>query len=300
MGVVCVVLLIVCANVAAAGLGRASTRAREMAVRASLGAARVRLVQQLLIEHVLLGVLGGVIGLFLAWAGVRALLAAWGNQIPRSDEVTIDAPVFLFSLVASVVAGTIAGLIPAIRVSNVSLRDMLASGGRTAARGGKNIAGSTLVATEIALAVLLLTGAGLLIQSFRAVLGRGLGFTTNVATAEIGLPATTYGTDSVRRQAYWKALIDSYRAIPSVQAAGVTAWLPLGPTGQSFIDINGRELSHAGAVYRPVSDDFLTTLGVPLIVGRMLGRAGWSFVGTRGGDQSPPRAQVLAEREPNR
>lgn len=271
MGVVGVVLLIVCANVAAAALGRASTRAREMAVRASLGAARVRLVQQLLIEHVLLGLLGGIVGLFLAWAGVRALLAAWGSQIPRADEVTIDAPVFAFSLVASVVAGTVAGLIPAIRVSNVSLRDMLAAGGRTAARGGKNMAGSTLVATEIALAVLLLTGAGLLIQSFRSVLGRGLGFTTNVATAEIGPLGATYGGDSIRRQIYWQTLIDSYRSIPGVQAAGVTTWLPLGVTGQSFIDVKGRELSQASAVYRPVSDDFLATLGIPLIVGRMLG-----------------------------
>lgn len=268
MGVVGIVLLIVCANVAAAGLGRGSTRGREMAVRASLGAGRARLVQQLLIEHILLGMLGGVVGLALAWAGVRGLLAAWGGQIPRAGAISIDAPVFLFALAASLVAGTAAGLLPALRASRVSLRGMLASGGRTAAAGGRNVAGATLVATEIALAVLLLVGAGLLIRSFRSVLQRGLGFDTDVATAEIGLAGPAYSVDSTRRLAYWNALIDSYRAIPGVKDAGVTAWLPLGMVGQSFIDVAGRNLSHAGAVYRPVSEDFLRTIGVPLLAGR--------------------------------
>jgi predicted permease len=270
MGVVAVVLLIVCANVAAAGLGRASVRGREMAVRASLGAGRARLVQQLLIEHALLGLIGGACGLALAWAGVRGLVALWGDQIPRAAEVSIDGPIFLFALAAALAAGTAAGLVPALHVSRVSLRGMLASGGRTAARGGKNLAGSALVAAEIALALLLLTGAGLLIQSFRAVLGRGLGFQTNVATAEIGLPAPVYGTDPARRLVYWKSLVDSYRGILGVRHVGVTTWLPPGITGQSFIDIPGRDLAHDGAVYRPVSSDFLATLGVPLIVGRML------------------------------
>jgi predicted permease len=270
MGVVCAVLLIVCANVAAAALGRASVRSREMAVRASLGASRGRLVQQLLIEHVLLALIGGALGVIVGWAGLHALIAQWGDEIPRVAELSIDGPVFLFAFVASLLAGVVAGLVPALRVSGTSLRGLLAAGGRTAARGGRNLAGSTLVATEIALALLLVTGAALLVESFRAVLARDLGFQTNVATAEIGLPAPTYGTDPARRLLYWRSLVDSYRAIPGVQSAGVTAWLPLGPTGQSFIEIPGRALDHEGAVYRPVSADFLRTIGVPLIVGRML------------------------------
>jgi predicted permease len=238
----------------------------------------------LLIEHVLLGLIGGAAGLFLAWAGVRALLAAWGNQIPRAAEISLDGSLFLFAFAASLAAGLAAGLIPAIRVSNVSIRGMLAAGGRTAARGGKNLAGSTLVATEIALAVLLLTGAGLLVKSFRSVVGRGLGFTTNVATAEIGLPRATYGADPTRRLAFWNALIESYRAIPGVQEAGLTVWLPLGPTGQSFIDINGRDVQRANAVYRSVSEGFLPALGVPLLAGRML---------TARDDYTAPRVVVI-------
>ncbi len=268
MGVVGVVLLIVCANVAAAGLGRASARGREMAIRASLGATRWRLVQQLLVEHVMLALVGGALGLGLAWAGVRGLLALWGGEIPRAAEVSLDTSVFAFAFAASLFAGVAAGLLPALRVSRVSLRGMLAAGGRTAARGGRNLAGATLVASEIALAVVLLTGAMLLIRSFRAVVGRDLGFDTNVATAEISLPVARYGNDQGQRVAYWNSLLASYRSIPGARRAGLATWLPLGVTGQSFIEIPGRDLVHAGAVYRPVSDGFLETLGVPLIAGR--------------------------------
>ena len=284
MAAVLVVLLIVCASVAATTLARAASRGREMAVRTSLGAPRRRLVQQLMIEHVWLGLVGGVLGLGVAWMATHAILARWGEKIPRADEISIDAGVFLFAIAASLAAGVFAGLIPAIRVSQVSLTSMLSSGGRTAARGGRNIAGASLVSLEIALAVLLLTGAGLLIRSFQSVIGRDIGFDTNVATIEVALTGPRYLKDTVRRYIYWDALLDEARRIPGVEAAAVSQWIPLGLTGSGFIDIAGRDVPNAGAVYRTVSGDFFKTLRMPLVIGR-------TFDGTDGA--GTPRVVVV-------
>jgi putative ABC transport system permease protein len=243
-----------------------------MAIRTSLGAMRGRLIQQLLIEHLCLGLIGGVIGLFIAWGAVRGILAVWGSQIPRAGEVSLDAGVFLFALAMSVVSGVLAGVLPSLRVTRVSLGGTLSAGGRTAAKGGRNLAGASLVTGEIAVALLLLTGAGLLIRSFRTVLGRDIGFNTNVATAEVALTGPMYATDTARRYAYWDRLIESYRSIPGVEAVGVANWIPLGITGQSFIDIGGRDVSGAGAVYRSVSERFFQALDMPLLTGRLFDR----------------------------
>ncbi len=266
-----VVLLIVCANVAASGMARAQTRAREMAVRSSLGAARSRLVQQMLLEHVWLGLIGGLLGLGLAWAAIRGVLAVWGDRIPRAGEVSMDARVFAFALGLSIVAGALSGVIPAVRVTRVSLSGVLQSGGRGAAAGGRNLAGASLVSLEIALALLLLTSAGLLVRSFRAVLSHDIGFDTNVATAEAALGGPLYETDSLRRYAYWNQLLAELRAIPGVQGAAVSQWIPLGLTGQGFVDVEGRDAGGMGAVYRTVSDDFFQTLRIPLVIGRTFG-----------------------------
>jgi predicted permease len=272
MAVVFGVLLIVCANVAAAGMARAAARGREMAIRTSLGAARWRLVQQLLIEHLCLGIIGGVIALFIAWGTVRGILAVWGNQIPRAGEVSLDTGVFLFALAMSVVSGVLAGVLPSLHVTRVSLSGVLSAGGRTAAKGGRNLAGASLVTGEMAVALLLLTASGLLIRSFRTVLGRDIGFNTNVATAEVALSGPMYATDTLRRYAYWDGLIESYRSIPGVQAVGVANWIPLGITGQSFIDVGGRDVPGAGAVYRSVSEGFFQALDMPLLNGRLFDR----------------------------
>jgi predicted permease len=271
MGVVFCVLLIVCANVAASSLGRASARTRELAVRTSLGAARSRLIQQLLIEHVMLGLIGGALGLFVAWASLRGILGTWGGQIPRASEVSMDIGVFAFAMGVSLIAGVLAGTIPALRMTRVSLRDVLSSGGRTSASGGRNLAGASLVSMEIAIAVLLLTGAALLIRSFRSVVGRDIGFDTNVATAEATLTGPAYGRDSVRRRAYWESLIAEYEGIPGVKAVGLANWIPLGITGQGFIDVQGHEPTEGGAVYRAVNSGFFAALRIPLIAGRLFG-----------------------------
>jgi predicted permease len=266
-----VVLLIVCANVGASGMARAQARTREMAVRSSLGAGRGRLVQQLLFEHVWLGLLGGSAGLVLAWAAIRGVLVRWGNQIPRAQEVSMDGRVFAFALALSIVAGVLAGLVPAIRVTRGSLSGVLQTGGRGTARGGRQLAGASLVSLEIALALLLLTGAGLLIRSFQSLLSRDIGFDTSVATAEAALGGPVYAKESSRRYVYWDQLLDEFRAIPGVEAAAVSQWIPLGLTGQGFVDVEGREHGPAGAVYRTVSEDFFRTLRMPLIVGRTFG-----------------------------
>ncbi len=167
----------------------------------------------------------------------------------------------------------LAGVLPALRVTRVPLRDVLSAGGRTSARGGRQLAGAWLVSTEIALAVLLLTGASLLIRSFRSLLGRDIGFDTNVATAEVALTGPRYAGDSLRRYGYWDALIESYRSMPGVVGAAVTNWIPLGMTGQGFIDIADRDVAGAGAVYRTVSEDFFRTLSIPLVAGRVFDRS---------------------------
>ena len=266
-----IVLLIVCANVAASGMARAQARAREMAVRASLGAARTRLVQQMLVEHVWLGLLGGILGLGLAWAAIRGVLAVWGDRIPRASEVSMDGRIFAFALGLSLIAGALSGILPALRVTRVSLSGVLQSGGRGAAAGGRNLTGASLVSLEIALALLLLTGAGLLIRSFRSVLSRDIGFDTNVATAEAALGGPVYAEDSLRRYAYWDQLVAELRAIPGVQSVAVSQWIPLGLTGQGFVDVEGRDVNGMGAVYRTVSEDFFRTLRIPLVVGRTFG-----------------------------
>ena len=267
MAVVLCVLLIVCANVAASSLARASVRAREMAVRASLGAARTRLVQQMLIEHLSLGLAGGAVGVFVAWAALRVILSRWGEQIPRSAEVVMDVRVLVFVLAMSLMAGLLAGVLPAIRLSRISLREMTSSGSRTAVRGGRNLAGASLVSFEIAAALLLLAGAALLIRSFQSVIGRDIGFDTNVATVEGALSGERYAEDAARI-AYWDQLLGEYRSIPGVQAAAITQWVPLGLTGSGFIDIEGRDVPGAGAVYRVVSEDFFRALAMPILAGR--------------------------------
>lgn len=270
MAVVAVVLLIVCANVAASALARATTRAREMAIRASLGAGRARLVMQVLVEHLWLGLIGGAIGLAGGWVITRLVLARWGAEIPRGSEIAIDWRVFLFSVAVSIVAGVASGCLPALVMRKASPRDVLAAGGIHSVGAGRNVTGAVLVAAEIALAMLLLSGAGLLIRSFRSLVGRDIGFSTNIATAEITLAGRRY-TDTTRRYAYWDALVQSYRSIPGVQAVGLSQWTPLSITGSGFIDLYDRPGLPASAAYRTVNEDFFKALATPLLSGRTFG-----------------------------
>lgn len=269
MGAVLLVLLIVCANLATATLGRGASRTIEMAVRSSIGAGRGRLVQQLLVEHLLLALTGGLLGLAVAALGLRIVLRVWGAEIPRSGEVQLDAGVMLFAFGISLLVGIVAGIVPAFVGSRVSLRVLLSNGGRTATRGG-GFAGAFLVAAEVAMAVLLLVGAGLLIHSFRRLLLRDLGFDRAVVAAEVTLSGVRYDDSPARRAAYWNAAVDALRQLPGVRAVGVGNWVPLGFAGSSFIEIEGSDIPNTGAGYRAVTEGYFATLNIPLLQGRSL------------------------------
>lgn len=282
-GAVVLVLLIVCANVATATLGRGASRNVEMAIRASIGAGKGRLVQQLLIEQLLLALAGGVLGVGLAAGGLRVILRRWGAEIPRAAEVQMDLGVLGFALATSLLVGVLAGIVPAFVGSRVSLRDLLSSGGRTATRG-RSAAGGLLVGAEVAMAVMLLVGAGLLIRSFRVLLTRQLGFDRNVIAADIALSGVRYDSLATNRRAYWEAATESLRSVPGVTAVGIGNWAPLGVVGHSFVEIEGRVEPNAGAVYRAVTEGYFAALGMSLLQGRFF---------TSGDADNAPRVAVV-------
>ena len=268
MAAVGFVLLIACANLASANLARGATRMREMAVRAALGAGRWRIARQLLVEHLVLALLGGIAGVGLAWLLTRATSALAATQLPRATEIAIDPRVVIVGLALSTLAGLLAGVLPAVQASRASLRGGLTGSGRSVVRGGRSIPGAMLVGLEIAVSVLLVAGAGLLIQSFRTLVARPLGFETrNVATAEISLIGTPYA-DRARAIDYWSRLVAELRMLPGVDGAAIANWVPLGTGGTGFIEIAGKDLPGAGAGYRIVSDGYFHTLGVPILAGR--------------------------------
>ncbi len=277
LGAVGFVLLIACANVANLLLVRASARRREMGIRAALGAARSRIVRQLLTESVLLFLIGGGLGLVLGIFGVRALLAASPGDIPRigqnASAVTVDWRVALFTLVVSLVTGILFGLIPALDASRADLSGMLnASGGRSGTGFRQNRTRSLLVISETALALILLVGAGLLIRSFVALRAVDPGFDPhNVLTMRTSLAGSHFVSTSSLALLVHNS-VERLEALPGVIAAGATCCLPLegGPT-QPF-QVIGRPLgnspSHGRVDWFYVSADYFRALGVPVLRGR--------------------------------
>jgi predicted permease len=282
---VAAVLLVACANLAAANLGRSASRSREFAVRVALGAGRGRLVQQVLIEQGVLALLGGAIGSWLGWLAVRSVLHTWAGEIPRATEVTFDPAVLLFAIGVSVIAGLIAGLSPALRSSQVSPYAVMSGGTRTAS-GGRGLPGAWLIGGEIALALMLLTCAGLLLRSFDRLLTRGLGFSTSVVTAEASLSRLDFATPEVAAQ-FWATAMTELRAMPGVQSVGAGTWVPLGSGGATFIEVAGREGSGQGAQYRIIGGDYFPALSVPLRSGRLLDERD---------SRAAPRAVVINQR----
>jgi putative ABC transport system permease protein len=278
LGAVGFVLLIACANVANLLLARAATRQKEFALRATLGASRLRTVRQLLTESLLLSVLGGGLGLLLAMWGVDLLVALSPAELPRVAEIGVDARVLAFTLSLSVLTGIIFGLAPALQASHLDLNEALKEGGRsvTGSRRTRSLRGA-LVVTEIALSLVLLVGAGLLINSFWRLTKVSPGFKAdNLLTMEIALPDSKYPpTESHRAQAFYQQLLERVATLPGVQSVGATSSLPLAPGGWGkMLSIEGRPAPPSMETiplvqYRQVSTNYFSTLGVSPVKGRL-------------------------------
>jgi putative ABC transport system permease protein len=274
LGAVGFVLLIACANVSNLMLVRATARETELAVRTALGAGRARLVRQLMTESTLLALLGAAAGLALATWGTRALVRIAPRNIPRLDTVSVDTRVLLFTLAIALGTGILFGLIPAMHVARSDVNRTLKEGGRGArGRAGSGRTRTLLVVSEMALAVMLLAGAGLLIRSFRELMQVDPGFRTqNVASFTLSLPESKY-EEYDRQRAFMDALLERLRALPGVQSVAGAQGLPL--TGLGFtlsFDVAGRPEAAPGqepsAQIRVVTADYLTTLGIPVLRGR--------------------------------
>jgi len=271
LGAVAFVLLIACANVANLLLARAAGRQKEIALRLALGARRRRLVRQLLTESVLLALLGGAAGVLLAWGGLRGLLAALPANVPRADEIGIDARVLLFTAAVAVVTGLAFGLVPAWRALTTDLHDPLKEGGRGTPGPGHHRVRNALVVGEIALALVLLVGAGLLLRSFQRVVEADAGFrAAGVLTASVPLPRARY-EEHPKRAALVERVLEAARAGPGITAVAVTQ--PLLGTWQSSFSVEGRPEPPPGqrpsADITRVSADYFRAMGVRVLEGRV-------------------------------
>jgi putative ABC transport system permease protein len=276
LGAVAFVLLIACANVANLLLARAAYRQKEIAVRTALGASRLRVVRQLLTESVLLSVVSGLLGLALSLWFIKLLLAITPPNTPRLSEIGIDWRVFAFTFAVTILAGVLFGLFPALQTSRPNLNETLKDSGRRGAEtSGHNRAGSLLIVSEIALSFILLAGAGLLIKSFLHLREINPGFNPDqILTMRVTLPPGKYKQGEPRAQIY-KQLIDSVKATPGAQSAGLVLSLPLG--GDSFnvwrgVIREGRPLTpdeQTNAQHLPVTPDYFQTLQIPLKAGRL-------------------------------
>ena len=269
------VLLIACANVANLLLARATVRGREMVVRAAIGAGRGRLVRQLLTESVVLGLVAGLFGVLLARVGVAALVALAPPDLPRVDEIQVDLIALGFALVISVASSVLFGMAPAVQVSRVQLAEGLRQGGKGSALGARGgWARNAFVVAEVALAVVLVVGAGLLGRSLVALAAVELGFVPEqLLVLRTAVPVPTFA-DAPRATAFYRDVLPELRAVPGViSVAGVTSlptvvrsnggyWLEGGP-GPEQLGIRSPQ-----AIFNVVTPDYFRTMRIPLKAGR--------------------------------
>jgi predicted permease len=276
LGAVGLVLLIACANVANLLLARAAVRQKEIAVRIALGARRWRLIRQFLTESVLLSAIGGVVGLAIAYGGLFLLRAFIPENISQAKQISIDLKVLGFTFVVAMITGLIFGLAPALQAARFNQTETLKEGGRDSATGigGKRIR-SLLVMAEVAVSLVLLIGAGLLINSFLRLRNVDPGFRAdNLLTMKFVLPEPKYA-EFERRTAFYNDLIQRVQNLAGVKSAAVTTNLPLYRQGNSIgISIEGQPPPPPGkeniAVTRIVSPGYFDTMGIPLLSGRQL------------------------------
>ena len=266
------VLLIACANVANLMLARASTRQKEIAVRSALGASRLRIIRLLITESVMLSLLGGALGLFIAYWGTSMALKALPDALPRVHDIKVDGSVLLFTLAASLLTGVIFGLAPALQASNPNLNETLKEGGRSGSSGRQGLR-SVLVVAEIAISLVLLVGSGLLIRSFIALNQVSAGFDDrNLLTFDVSLSAKEFAeAPKVRR--FFKEFLGKVEALPGVQSAATTELLPLGGSDSEnqFYVTNRPKPSPSElplAMFYITSPGYQKAMNIPLLQGR--------------------------------
>lgn len=291
LGGVALVLLIACGNVANLLLARGAMRAKEIGIRAAIGAGRGRLLRQLLTESAVLGALATVAGVALAWIAIRVLVAASPPGIPRLGETRIDAAALGFAVVTALLSSLLFGIAPALRAARADPQGVLRDGGRTSTAAVRDRVRTFLIVGEVALTLTLLAGAGLLIRSAWYLQHVDPGFDPHgVLTARLSLPPRAYGEGAAEVARTFEQVVDQIKRSPGVREAAVTSRAPLGPGGSS----NGlipegvvREAKNAvNARLQIVTPGYFAALRIPLKRGRLLG--GEDFAGA-------PRVMVVSE-----
>ncbi len=273
LGAVTLVLLIACANVANLLLSRATSRHREIAIRAALGASRGRIVRQLLVESAMLSFAGGACGLAIAVWGSQMFTSLAGDRIPRLASATVDSRALAFAFVASIVTGIVFGIAPALQLSRLELTETLKESGRSGGQSShQSRLRNLLVVSEMTLAVILLAGAGLLIKSLVRLENVHPGFNPRgVLTYVVDLPASRYPKNE-QAETFFRELFDRVRRLPGVQSASGTMPLPLsGDTFRTSLQIEGRPTPKGDTLHvhaRMIALDYFRTMSIPLLQGR--------------------------------
>src|SRR5688500_3454312 len=275
LGAVGFVLLIACANVANLLLARAASRKKEIALRAGLGASRWRIARQLLTESILLSIIGGGLGLLLAWWGTRALLALSPPELMDLRDTSVNLPVLGFTIGLTLLTGIVFGLVPALEATRVDLNESLKEGGRGAGRGaGSHRLRSAFVVTQVALALVLLVGAGLLIRSLNRLNSVDPGFDPErLLVVKVNLPERKYDSEQ-KIISFFERALEGLRALPSVEAAGAINYIPFGgPHSATNIQIEGQPILPPGQELGTgivVTDaNYFDVMRVPLKRGRL-------------------------------
>jgi len=276
LGAVGFVLLIACANLANLLLARGAAREKEIAIRAALGAGRLRVVRQLLTESILLALPGGLCGLLLALWGVDMLLRISPPDLPRVEEVSINGWVLLFTLFLTVLTGMLFGLVPAIQSSNTHLTNSLKEGGRSVAGGARHRLRNAIVVGEVALSLVLLIGAGLVMRSFWHLLKVDPGFDPRrVLAMDLSLPGSKY-PDGPPTENFYRQLVEKVQALPGVESAAAVSHLPLSQTYSSgtmtFEGVSANaergNLASFEVDQRVITPDYFRVMMTPLLSGR--------------------------------
>jgi predicted permease len=272
LGAVGLLLLIACANVSNLLLSRASSRQREMTVRAALGASRPRLVGQLLTESLLLALAAGAVGTLLAYVGLPAILALVPpGTIPDESEIALNTPVLMFALAVSACTSVLCGLAPALHNSNRDLSGAMREASRSLAGGSRQaVVRKSLVVAEVALSLVLLAGSSMLLRTFVSMQRVDLGYPPDrLLTLRVPLPQRQY-PDAARRIAFFEQLLPGIRALPGVAAVGLnTGFHPLGNMWAEA-DVSGEEPNKQPVVVHQINADYLNAYDIRLVAGRLL------------------------------